>query len=765
MRKAAFALALLFASSTAGSAVPAAEEPRFQPEVAFPADSLAYLSVASVKDLRGALAQTLPGRIATHPGVRAALGALPGLALEKIKKATAEFTAVAGVDIFTALDFLSGEVAFAFAGVDTAGMPRLVLALELGPNREAILNVLARIDGAVSAKAGSDLPGQAIQNRPVTYWPLDAGSVIARAVLGTHVVFSTSGDLLASVILAHEKAPERKLADAPFLAALKSRFGPDRPMVSRPSFLVAADAAGIVKLAREKAPERDREDMERVFRVSGIDGVGGAGLALGFRDGALETRIHIATPGGARGVIGALAAAISEPKSIDAALALVPEDATSISALRLQPGRCIELLEKVLAEGGVEPGGLKEAASMFLGISIDEDLKPLPPLDIVAFSRFPPAGSLFEDTVVLARAEELKGYESLAKKLSQGAEPKSLDAGGRKILYTDTGAAADLGGGVWAIAGNTMTLRRLLAYSGGVKKLGDSPALLQKVRARLQGAAYASFYRANPGFLAAYNTIVSLATTFAPIFGAQLKPFGVDPAFLPPGEEFLPHVKDGFLRLESTAEGVSVVGQRVIENSGLLPIVAVVSVAAGVAVPSLMSARARAEDVSCMSNLREIQKLAMITADMSGSAFYPYSEKGSIDAFMMLVKSHEGLPPGVFRCLAARDMYEAANVDADGKFELSEKTCSYELVPWKVGLGGPIDALLAFDRTPCHRGSRNVIFAGGNVEEMDEAEFQKKLVAERERFAKPAPEKTPEKAPEKAKKKKASAKKASKKKD
>ncbi len=755
MRKAALAFALLFASSTAGSALPAAEEPRFQPEVAFPADSLAYVSIASVKELRGALAKTLPGRIATHPGVRAALGALPALAIEKIKKATAEFTAVAGVDVFAALDLLSGELAFAFAGLDAPENPRLVLALELGANREAILNVLARIDGAVAAKSGAELPGQAIQNRPVTYWPLDERTVIARTVLGTHVVFSTSGDLLASVILAHEKPPERKLADAAFLAALKPRSAPGRP-----SFLVAADAAGIVKLAREKATEGDREEMDRYFKVAGIDGVGGAGFAVGLRDEGLEARLHFATPGGPRGVIGALATAVSEPKSIDAALALVPEDATSVSALRIEPGKCIELLEKVLAEGGVEPAGLKEAASVFLGISIDEDVKPLPPIDLVVFSRFPPAGSLFEDTVMLARAEELKGYESLARKLSEGAEPKSLDAGGRKVLYTGMGASADFGGGVWAIAGNTMTLRRLLAYSGGVKKLGESPALLQRVRARLQGAAFSSYYRATPGFLAAYNTVVSLATALAPIFGAQLKPFGVDPSLLPPGEEFLPYVKDGFVRLEITPEGISVVGQRLFENSGLLPIVAVVGVAAGVAVPSLMSAREAANDVVCANNLREIYKLGVIYADSSGARFFPFSPEGSLSAFRILANARESVSPRLFVCPRSFGSEEPAEVDGEGRFHLEAANCSYELSSRKLAPSDPGNIMLAFDRSPCHKGRRNVVFLDGSVQLVDEAEFQVKLQAERDRRSKDSPGKAPEKAT-----KKASAKKASKKKD
>src|SRR5438876_11524634 len=73
-----------------------AEEARFRPQDCFPADSLLYLEVRSVEGLGEALRLTLYGRIATHPGVRAALGTLPQLARAEIERTTAGFTQAVG---------------------------------------------------------------------------------------------------------------------------------------------------------------------------------------------------------------------------------------------------------------------------------------------------------------------------------------------------------------------------------------------------------------------------------------------------------------------------------------------------------------------------------------------------------------------------------------------------------------------------------------------------------------------------------------------
>src|SRR6185295_15561633 len=55
----------------------------------------------------------------------------------------------------------------------------------------------------------------------------------------------------------------------------------------------------------------------------------------------------------------------------------------------------------------------------------------------------------------------------------------------------------------------------------------------------------------------------------------------------------------------------------------LLVVIAIISVIAGFLIPTIMSARGKADIVKCQSNLRELQKLGMIYADSAGTRFYP----------------------------------------------------------------------------------------------------------------------------------------------
>ncbi len=155
----------------------------------------------------------------------------------------------------------------------------------------------------------------------------------------------------------------------------------------------------------------------------------------------------------------------------------------------------------------------------------------------------------------------------------------------------------------------------------------------------------------------------------------------------------------------------------------LLVVIAIISVIAGVLIPTLMSARGRADEVACQSNLRELQKLGMIYADTSGTRFYPLA-KGTNpmahESLNLLVKKCEGLKPAMFICRTWREP-EAEMVDEI--FTLDESSCSYtwpkrRLSPSdKATIPLSCDKHVYSDETPNgHKGARNIVYLGGDVQ-------------------------------------------------
>ena len=125
--------------------------------------------------------------------------------------------------------------------------------------------------------------------------------------------------------------------------------------------------------------------------------------------------------------------------------------------------------------------------------------------------------------------------------------------------------------------------------------------------------------------------------------------------------------------------------------------------------------------VQCQSNLRQIQFRCMLYADASGKRTFPHSEKGPITSLQILVDADHSLAPSLFICPSS--VQAAADV-ADGKFHLDEDHCSYAMAPWKVSNSDPAETMVAFDRTPCHDGGRNVVHLDRSVERLAEAKFQ-----------------------------------------
>lgn len=124
---------------------------------------------------------------------------------------------------------------------------------------------------------------------------------------------------------------------------------------------------------------------------------------------------------------------------------------------------------------------------------------------------------------------------------------------------------------------------------------------------------------------------------------------------------------------------------------------------------SLKKAGNRAGAVKCASNLREIQ-----AAWRKGDGF------------------DESLKGRLLVC--PRWIGEVEPIVDGRRPALHDFPLSYEWVPWKLPVSTQARALLAFDQKANHSGGRNVVFTDGSVEFLEEAEFQKRLEAERQRF-------------------------------
>jgi prepilin-type processing-associated H-X9-DG protein len=153
-----------------------------------------------------------------------------------------------------------------------------------------------------------------------------------------------------------------------------------------------------------------------------------------------------------------------------------------------------------------------------------------------------------------------------------------------------------------------------------------------------------------------------------------------------------------------------------------------------------MSGRSQAQRVQCMNNLRQLFMASMQYSDKSGTRAHPNSPEGSLASLQILADSDpESLPPQLFVCPESTEMPGAL---VDGKLRLTEETCSYEMVPWKVR--NTAMGILLYDKSPCHAGGRNVVFSDGHVEYLKEADFQERLAQERARRPTVSEETAPE---------------------
>ena len=121
-------------------------------------------------------------------------------------------------------------------------------------------------------------------------------------------------------------------------------------------------------------------------------------------------------------------------------------------------------------------------------------------------------------------------------------------------------------------------------------------------------------------------------------------------------------------------------------------------------------AREAARRTQCVNNLKVLYNHAIEYSDKSGTRVFPFSPKGSLDALRLMIDwdwdADREMKPEMFVCPKGSDQKPRVE---NGKVVLTNDTCSYEIVPWRVR-NTAMEAILIYDKWPCHDGKRNVVF-------------------------------------------------------
>jgi hypothetical protein len=753
-----------------------AEEKRFEPEKCFPLECLAYLKVPSGKGLLGVLSDTVAGRIARDPEVRSALGQLPEVGYEAMRSMAAPVIEATGRDPLELLKLLENGFTLSVTGLDPAAKVSVAAALELGQNREAVLEVVQKLSGYLAEMRGGQLPSAEIGARKVTVWPVLGGlSSVHSLVLGTHLVFATSLDVLKSIAEAYDAGDggDFSLAANPRYKEARQGLALERQELL--FFLNIESLRGLVMTFLTLAPQS--KELVKGLRSSGLLSITCLGYSLGGRDGGLEGKLLLGTGDGASGLLGDLLASTAPPRDLLAPLALVPAGARTVGAASCDGGKLFHALRRFIDEG--LPEGLRAHVNEVIqrleeksGISLEKDLFTLKRIDLHTFTIDPPAGSLFSDSLTLARTEEVEPYRAVLLKAAKalGNEPRELPgpsggSTGPSIHLLRAGSVftrllgmepppppeglglalldppislawVELEGGWTLLSWAPQPIWRYLSARSSMKPMSGVEAVAARLKSDSSGAQ--GFWVLRPGrsILPVYNSLATIleAVGNGPL-EEYLKAYSVNLSRLPPGEKFLGSLKDGFLRLELGPRGLVVHGHRLLDNSSIgsewVPVAAGAGVVAAIVMPVIVKARGQADAVKCQSNLREIQKLAFLYADSAGNRFLPHSPGGGVAALQVLVDFHRGLDPGIFVC--PRSEQEPPSREGE-KLKIDPSHSSYEMVSWKLSPSDPPYCILAFDRSPCHGGKRNVVYLDSSVDSLSEGEFQSKLSEQRERF-------------------------------
>ncbi|MCZ6792559.1 MAG: hypothetical protein O7J95_02970 [Planctomycetota bacterium] len=694
----------------------------------------------------------------------------------RIDEAWAPAREVTGKSLEEFLALFRGGAALTVRMINPAGMPDMALAVDMGESRREILALAARLADRYEEATGLAVESRQLGEVEARLWPSPLGPVF-QAEMGGHLLLVTSPDLLRAIDAAFRGGSSGEaLGESRFYRELSGPLG-----VNDRQFVLALNLEAIRGTVFSiLAMSGAADEIRPAVQVSGLGYVTSLGVALGFQDGGAEVAVHLGTRDGARGVFDVLATAFPPLGDAEAVAVArrIPASAHTLQACRFAPGRALRKLDRLLRskfpEMAEELDGAYARVREFSGISLEEDVFALGDLTVFSASVSPPAGGFFDDSLCFVRSEAMAPYWQVVRKVARalGSSFEHLEVRGGRVEYVHltsgslgeggllekllaaeggelgdedalslvssialpavTLARLETSGGWTVLSGFPQSLVRYAEFYAQEKALGPDAPLVKLLRRQADGKSAVAVFKGGRAILSLYNTLLSLANGFAPL----LSQVGVDLARAPPGEVFLGDLRSGHVSFAAKPSGFTLRCHRltaVISNSSsaLLVTAGAVAVVAGMVVPALMRARTTADTVTCMANLRGLHSAAFIVYAQKEGHF-PHDPDGPLASLQIIVDRSDGsFDPENFVCPEGHEIEAIAD---DGKLVLTEDTCSYEMVPWRLRPTDP--GILIYEKAPYHDGSRFVVDTKGYVFEMSESEFQERFAKERQRYGK-----------------------------
>ena len=594
------------------------------------------------------------------------------------------------------------------------GPPQVVLVAKVGKAGEQVREQVAAILTQVGAMAGA--PGKLlVEGIEVMQFGREPGLSVG----------FKDGFLVLSTARA---GIERALAaNTPKLAGHKG-FQQVMASNSSPLFLLLYDHAVVMeRFARDMPAE-----VRGVFDALGVSGVRAGGLRMGVKGRALVGTTFLQTAGERKGFVRALAAAPVD-KSL---LRLAPRDAAFAWLLNLDPPElydtAIAVLDAATRRGEPGVGAVIAEFGKQVGVNLRDDLfGSLARGTLVTTSS---AKSLLPAFVVSQGVKDADRFEAALGKLvvqlnaaikadegeAAGAELRTARFGNHTIRYLAMpGVPMPIApcfarhGDRMAFALTPIHMKDYLAFlDAGEPSILDAPGFKELeplVPKDATGVAYSDF---GEGFVALYSALGPFLSMVQAIPG---NPVAFDLMNLPSVRTIRKHMFGAISYSYATDDMIVSETHSPLGIAALDPVsaTAVLGVGAGLALPAIADARGQARRAVSANNLRQITMAIMAHEADQGVA--PKSLGALADAKLLanervLVAPTDPAPP-----------------------QVGGRPCSYVYFldgqpNLKVGRGDlpdPNQTPLVWERAAFRQGGRNVAFADGHVEWVDEGRFQK----------------------------------------